>query len=469
MVKRRDAEKGNTTATASCLGHRPARRVIWLGVTKRRVVFGAAGATLVMSCGIPGRSEAPRASNVPASRLDVWPLNEGKAVDILLERFKQNAPQITVNREDGANLTKVQTALAAGTPPDIAGAIIANLGDIASKGMAESLTQLLKSQRGWQPDGFLPGLKAVHSQRGELFAAPYITNTTPIAINLELMERANLKLPASNWTYDNLADYATRMTSRTATGQYWGYAAPHTNDFTASNDFNGILNSFGGSYVDAANQKSNFARPEGQAALEWLVTLVRNKQASPLPWPDDWLAPGGQLAGRGRGFVNGPNGGVAMIPLETGGLKPVEQAASFRWQVVVPPRKAKMANHASAGSWFIVKGAPHRAAAVEFIRFAMLPEELARWALEQERIPPHEAAAAHPDWQAFEKRKPAMAVFREAAKGAVTYPAIGGWGDARAAVAAAIGDALQGKATPRAALDEAARIADAALAKARGG
>ena len=80
-----------------------------------------------------------------------------------------------------------------------------------------------------------------------------------------------------------------------------------------------------------------------------------------------------------------------------------------------------------------------------------------------------EAAAAHPEWQAFEKRKPAVAVFREAAKGAVTYPAIGGWGDARTAVATAIGDAPQGKATPKAALEEAARVADAAFAKARSG
>jgi multiple sugar transport system substrate-binding protein len=406
---------------------------------------------------------------VPASRLDLWPLAEGRALEALIERFRQNAPQVTVNREDGANLTKVQTALAAGTPPDIAGAIIANLGDIASRGMAESLTQLLRGQRGWQPDGFLPGLKAVHNSKGELFAAPYITNTTPVAINLELMERANLKLPAATWTYDNLADYAARMTSRTGTGQYWGYAAPYTNDFNATNDFNGILNCFGGSYVDAANQKSNFAGPEGQTALEWLVALVRGKQASPLPWPEEWLASGAQLAGRSRGFANGPDGGAAMIPLETGGLKPLEQAVSFRWQLVVPPRKAKTANHASAGSWFIVKGAPHRPAAVEFIRFAMLPEELARWALEQERIPPHEAAAAHPEWQAFEKRKPVMAVFREAARGAVTYPAIGGWGDARAAVASAVGDALQGKATPRAALEEAARLADASFAKARSG
>jgi ABC-type glycerol-3-phosphate transport system substrate-binding protein len=150
-------------------------------------------------------------------------------------------------------------------------------------------------------------------------------------------------------------------------------------------------------------------------------------------------------------------------------LKPVEGGASFRWQLVAPARKTRVANHASAGSWFIVKGAPHRAAAVEFIRFAALPEELARWALEQERIPPHEAAAARPEWQEYEKRKPVMAVYREAARSAVTYPAIGGWGDARAAVGEAIGNALIGKATPRAALEDAARVADAAFAKARTG
>jgi ABC-type glycerol-3-phosphate transport system substrate-binding protein len=422
------------------------------------------------SCGGVGRSEAPAGAKLPPSRLDLWPIAEGKALDNLLERFRANAPQITVNREDGTSLTKVQAALAAGTPPDVAGAIIANLGDIISRGLAESLTQLLKGQRGWQPEGIPPGLRAVHSFRGELLASPYVTNTTPIAINLELLERANLKLPPATWTYDMLADYAVGMTRRSgADTMYWGYAAPFQADFTATNDFNSILNSFGGSYVDAAGEKAAFAGPAGQAALDWLVSLVRSKQVSPVPWPAEWLAQSGPLGARGRAFAAGASGGAAMIPLETGGLKPVEQTASFRFQVVLPPRKAKMANHASAGSWFIVKGAPHRDAAVEFIRFAALPEELARWALEQERIPPHDAAAARPEWQDYEKRKPAMAIYREAAKGAVTYPAIGGWGDARAAVADAIASALQGTATPRAALEEAARLADAAFARARSG
>jgi sn-glycerol 3-phosphate transport system substrate-binding protein len=276
-----------------------------------------------------------------------------------------------------------------------------------------------------------------------------------------------MSVPASNWTFDNLGDYATRLTVRSGgSTQHWGYAAPYLDDFTATNDFNSILNSFGGSYVDAANQKANFAGPEGIAALEWLVNLVRSKQVSPLPWPEEWTSSTPPM-GRGRGFLNAGSNGVAMIPLETGGLKAIEQAASFRFQLVPPPRQVKMADHASAGSWFIVKGAPHREAAVEFIRFASLPEELVRWALEQERIPPHEAAAARPEWLEYEKRKPAMAVFREAARGAVTYPAIGGWGDARAAVGKAIADSLNGVATPRGALEDAARVANASFERAR--
>ncbi len=202
-------------------------------MTRRRVLLCAAASGVLAACAVPGATEGPATSSVVPSRLDFWPANEGKAVDVLLERFRANAPQITINREEGGNLTKVQTALAAGTPPDIAAAIIANLGDIASKDLSENLTQLLKGQRGWQPDGFLPGLKAVHGVKGELFAAPYVTNTTPIAINLDLMERANLKLPANTWTFDKLADYATKMTTRTGTSQYWGYGAPHVGEAAA--------------------------------------------------------------------------------------------------------------------------------------------------------------------------------------------------------------------------------------------
>ena len=446
-----------------------------MALTRRSIIvraraLGVTGATGVLAAcaGSTGGKEPPPVTLQPVT-LEVWANPDALQFKNQAEAFKKQNPSVSVNTVAGGNLTKLQAALAAGTPPDIGTAIIADQPTLGPKGLAEPVSQALKGQKGWAPDGYLPGLKAAHTFKGELVAAPYIVNATPIAINLDLLDRAGLKLPAANWTWDQLADYAVKLTLRSGdrTTQ-WGYATAFTGDFTASNDFNTILHSFGGDWTDTAGQKAAFNGPEGQAALDWLVGIVRAKQASPLPWPDEWATTAAPM-GRGRGFANGASGGVAMIPSETGELRVLQQAATFRWQPVVPPRKTKLAAHSSSGSWYIAKGAPHRAAAVEWVRFACLPDQLAQFAVTSGSLPPHEAAAARPEWQEYLKSTPIYQAHLDTAKGAVTYPPVPGWSDVRAVLATAIGDALLGKATPRAALDDAARQGDAIFAQARGG
>lgn len=106
---------------------------------------------------------------------------------------------------------------------------------------------------------------------------------------------------------------------------------------------------------------------------------------------------------------------------------------------------------------------------MEWVRFGSLPEQLAQLVVTAGSLPPHSAAAARPEWQHYAKTNTAIAVHVEAAKGAASYPPVPGWADACNVLATVISDALQGKATARAALADAARQADAAFAKARTG
>jgi multiple sugar transport system substrate-binding protein len=414
-----------------------------------------------------GSGETRPAATLQPVTLEVWMNPDLPQFKDQAEAFERQAPRVTVNAVAGGNLTKLQAALAGGTPPDVGTAIIADQPTLGPKGLAEPVSRALKGQRGWSPEGFLPGLTAAHTFKGELIAAPYIVNSTPILINLDLLDRAGLRLPAPGWSWDQLTEYAVKLTVHSAdTTTQWGYATAYTGDFTASNDFNTLLHSYGGAWTDSAGEKAAFNGSEGQAALAWMVDLVRSKRAAPLPWPDEWASTTAPM-GRGRGFANGGSGGVAMIPSESGELKSVQRAAGFRWQAVVPPRKTRAASHSSSGSWYIAKGAPHRAAAVEWVRFACLPDELARFAVTSGSLPPHEAAVARPEWQDYLRSNPVYQPYLETARGAVTYPPVPGWAEARAVLATAIGDALLGKVTPRDGLAEAARQADVLFAQAR--
>lgn len=135
---------------------------------------------------------------------------------------------------------------------------------------------------------------------------------------------------------------------------------------------------------------------------------------------------------------------------------------------MLQPRNKKNAVHQSGFSWFVARGAPHQDAAAAFLRVASMPEAIARWSLDQNRLATHEAAFARPEWQARFKQKPVLQTFWNAAKGGATYPGIAGWTDVRPILGTAIGQALDGTAAPKAALDEAARQGDVFFAQARG-
>ena len=115
-------------------------------VSRRRALLAPAAAALLMACAPFGRGQqsAPSPVQLPAGTLEFWPLGEGDAADKLMARFRTHAPQITINRVEGGDLTKVLAVAAAGTPPDIAGSLISWVGTLWARGVAEAASKVLK-------------------------------------------------------------------------------------------------------------------------------------------------------------------------------------------------------------------------------------------------------------------------------------------------------------------------------------
>jgi multiple sugar transport system substrate-binding protein len=426
-------------------------------------------APFVASCEGLGQRQSAAPQTLPPGNVELWDLAAQDLIEPLIKRFETRYPSVKVNRVGGVNLDKIQVAVAGGTPPDVAGAIGGWIPTIASKGLAESLTDAMKGIKEWDPDGIPAGFRLAHSHRGKMYAHPYITDSTPVGINLDLLERAGLKVPADSWGWDTLADYASRLTIRQgADTVQWGYIAPRQADDFATAMYTVTLASFGGSWLDSALEKATFHKAEGQGALDWYVDLVRRRRASPFPWPADWETSRQFANPIVEGFLRGASGGAAVFPCQTFQTRALKTyGQGMRFQIVLPPRKVKMASHQSGGAWYLVKGAPHHQHAIEFMRHLISPEELAIWAATSVRLPPHRAAIAHPTYQELMKTIPELKIHWDTAQGAVTYPPVVGWTDCQPVVAKAIIDALQGNVTPQAALEDAARQVDAILARAR--
>jgi ABC-type glycerol-3-phosphate transport system substrate-binding protein len=222
----------------------------------------------------------------------------------------------------------------------------------------------------------------------------------------------------------------------------------------------------GGTWLDAKSEKAAFASPQGIAALEQLTDLVRRRVA-PYPFPELWTADANKDP-RVEAFVFGSNGGVAMKLFNTFERVGVKKVMTYRWSVFLPPQQPKLASAQVSGNWFLVRGAKSRENGVALLLHASSAEEMAQWGVEVQRLPCYKSAVAHPIYQAFIKQNPDMQVHWDTAQGSFSdSPPIAGF-DLNV-VRKAIDDALKGTATPSAALQEAARVMDAGLERARGG
>jgi ABC-type glycerol-3-phosphate transport system substrate-binding protein len=381
----------------------------------------------------------------------------------LLERMKQLAPQITVRSTvtAGGAWEPLQTALAAGTPPDVSETYVANGASLGAKKIAEPLQAALKGARDWSPGDYFDGPRAAFTYRGDFVLAPLFTAPMGLAVNQDLLGRAGLAVPAPSWTWDTFTDVAVKL-SKQSGGQVevYGAAMPTANGFGTMNFFGGPLWAYGGDWADRETGAVAFHKPEGIAALEMWVNVALRKQAAPTAAPPQW-----------QGLTGTPfsNGLAAMAFIASPAVSTyVRQVTAFPWATVQLPRQKQRGSHFYAHGFFALRASKEKAAAAEFVRLASLPEHVAQWNIASFGMPTRKAAAARKEWQDHLKAQPHLGAFNESLGYMRGYPPLPGWNEAAGGpegIGQALLDAVQGKAAPRAALEEAARRADALLAQ----
>jgi ABC-type glycerol-3-phosphate transport system substrate-binding protein len=294
--------------------------------------------------------------------------------------------------------------------------------------------------------------------------APLVIGPQGIAINLELLDRAGLKAPAASWTWQDFMTYAVKMTERSGTTtRIWGASTPTGTQSDPAEFFASGMWAHGGDWVDAAKQKSTFHQAPGIAMLEKWVDLTFRQKVIPEETPAEW-----------QGLTGGAfqNGLAAMTRIEGSSIPGILRSApaNLRWTTVQNPRDKQQGAHFFAFAWFVPKGAKQRDGGAEFVRLAMLPENVATWNIGNFTQVTRKSAASRPEWQNHLKSQPLLQPFSEAMNYTRTYPAVAGWLDAvnePNGIGHWLRAARVGEVSPRQALENAARFADDTLARNR--
>lgn len=250
-------------------------------------------------------------------------------LDKIVSAFETENPKIDVVVETAPYdqyFTKLQTSLAGGTAPDTFEVNYENFVTYADAGSLLPLDDLASGDGDYDPAVFADQSLAAFSRDGKQFGLPASFSTVVLIYNKDLFEAAGVDLPTSDWTWEDEAAAAAKLTN-TKKGVFGDYQPPQFFEFYKT------LDQAGGQFFNEDGSQATFNGPEGVRAAQWLVgkvgkTMPTEADGVGTPDYDTNLFKAGKLAMWHNGIW------------QFDGLK----EATFEWDVAVEPGDVRKAS-----------------------------------------------------------------------------------------------------------------------------
>lgn len=315
-----------------------------------------------------------------------------KAIDEIVQKFNETHPNIRVEvvlvPGSETEITKLMTAVAAGTGPDVFYLDRFTVAQRAHQGVLEPIEDYLKSigvdTKALRSEFYKFSMDEA-SYNGKLYALPWDTDVRVLYYNKKLFREAGLDPDKPPVTIDELDEYAEKLTIRQGNryvqlgfvpwfGQGWHYTWGWA---------------FGGKFYDEKTQKLTFADdPKIIKSFEWQKKYADKYGMKNL---------GAFFSMFGAAEINPFIGGkLAMVVDGNWFLSQIKNFApkDFEYGIApIPYPPYGEANSTWAGGWSLVipRGAKHPKEAAEFILY-MATEGQIIYAVESGHLPTYKAA-----------------------------------------------------------------------------
>ncbi len=332
----------------------------------------------------PGQSTNQESgdSSEPLKLTFFYPVNVGGSAAALIDEicadFNEKNPNIIVepiytgNYDD--TVTKIQTAITGGTPPDVFISLATQRFTMASTNMAMPLDDLIAADGDEGQayiDDFLDGFMEDSYVDGKTYSIPFQRSTMVLYYNKEAFAEVGLDPEKPPTTWDELVEYGKLLTNDNREGV--GLAL---NSGSAQWAFTGfaLQNSSDGKNLMSEDGKMvYFNTPENIEALQFWIDLQNKHDIMAegiVQWTD---LPTQFLAGE-----------VAMIYHTTGNMANINENASFEFGTAFLPGSERVAAPTGGGNFYISSGISEERvqAAWEFIKFATDTERAAQWSID---------------------------------------------------------------------------------------
>jgi multiple sugar transport system substrate-binding protein len=198
----------------------------------------------------------------------------------------------TANSESfGDFMSKMQAAVAAGNPPDIAYSTNISIAQMHLLDLLEDVSDVVEEAEK-RYGRIMPGTNAPKNAQfdGVWKAIPFLATTSGWWARRDMVEAAGYDVLTDMETYDQRREVALAMSD--PDNEFWGWGITPNQSGDGYGFLSGAINAFGGSYTDETGLKVIFDSPETLAAVEWLTELYTGEMYAPalppgiLSWGD---------------------------------------------------------------------------------------------------------------------------------------------------------------------------------------
>ena len=352
-------------------------------------------------------------------------------------------------------IAKALTAVKSGEPPVTSILLSTDMFTLIDEDAIVPFDDLIKTaeDRAWLKS-FFPAFMENSQTGGKTWGIPFQRSTVVLYYNKEAFKEAGLDPNRPPGTWQEMADYAQKLTRRDASGNVtqWGVQIP-SSGFPYWL-FQGLAIENGVNLMNEAGTEVYYDKPEVIGALQYWVDLVNKYKVHP-PGIVEWGTTPKDFFERK----------VAMMWTTTGNLTNVKNNAKFDFGVAMLPAGKQRGSPTGGGNFYVFKKSTpaQREAAFKFIKWATTPERAAKWGIDTGYVAVRADAWETPAMKQYVAGFPPAAVARDQLQYAKAELSTHDNQRVTKALNDGLQAALTGTKTPEQAMKDAQREADRLL------
>lgn len=363
-------------------------------------------------------------------------------------------PNVTINTSTGAPttdelLTKLSAGFAGGTYPDISYAFGNWAGDLGASGRTQDLTSFVnEASFGWNE---MPeAARTVATVDGKVIGVPALVDNLALIYNKKLFDAAGMQYPTDEWSWEDFRAAAKKLTDPATNTYGTAYSVSGSEDTTWH--LWPLLWQNGGKILDGT--KPAFNSEAGVKALETLRAMAVDDKSMYLDQTDEKYGP----------LFN--SGHVAMMLSGPWSLLDIKTAKLDYGVAFLPGVNGDHQTVSGPDLWVLFdhEDANRAGAARDFVKWLTSAQTDAKWNLAVGNLPLRSSEKDTPEFAAYVKEYPGgQKFFDNLTNAKQARPTLPGYEVMSRNVGDAIAKVLQGAASPKEALDEAAKKSAGAL------